>query len=217
MQFVVYAFFVGIATVASLTLDEEMDWAAQDPKGYFNFEIQQHLLEIPRMIDTAVEKSEEDLTSFIIQRKSQGWAIITASWADVYSKYFSNDQTLYQLYKKAIEEGDFETLSAQGFFYSYGLGFGLPLILGLPENVLTCGRQDFEDLIEDYGFERGLQPLLNEGYTKRDLKSIVKEFSILLPSKLRCIDEYKNLESMKVQNSFQQFVSAMTSRLQYDI
>ena len=102
-------------------------------------------------------------------------------------------------------------------FIILGLGFGLPLLFGLPETVLTCGRQDFEDLIKDYGLERGLQPLLNEGYTKRDLKSIVKEVSILFPSKLRCIDEYKNLESMKVQNSFQEFVSAMTSRLQYDI
>ena len=102
-------------------------------------------------------------------------------------------------------------------FNILGLGFGLPLIIGLPETVLICGRPDFEDLIEDYGLERGLQPLLNEGYTARDLKSIIKEFSIILPVKLRCLDKYKNLESMKVQNSFKEFVSAMTSRLQYDI
>ena len=50
-----------------------------------------------------------------------GWAIITASWADVYSKYFSNDQTLYKLYKKALEEKDIETLSNYGFLYSYGM------------------------------------------------------------------------------------------------
>jgi hypothetical protein len=74
-------------------------------------------------------------------------------------------------------------------FIILGLGFGLPLILGLPENVLTCGRRDFEDLIEDFGLQQGLQPLLNKGYSKRDLKSIVKEFSILLPSKLRCIGQ----------------------------
>ena len=74
-----------------------------------------------------------------------------------------------------------------------GLGFGLPLIIGLPETVLTCGRQDFEDLIEDYGLERGLQPLLNEGYSEKDLKSIVKEFSILLPVKLRCIGQVHHI------------------------
>ena len=50
-----------------------------------------------------------------------GWAIITASWADVYSRYFENDQTLYKLYKKAIEEGNIETLSYYGFLYSYGM------------------------------------------------------------------------------------------------
>jgi hypothetical protein len=71
-KFVVFAFFIAFTRVASLTLDERMDWAAEDPKGYLNWEIQQHLLEIPRKIDTAVEKSEEDLTSFVIQRKSQG-------------------------------------------------------------------------------------------------------------------------------------------------
>ena len=72
MQLAVFTFLVGFATVTSLILDERMDWAAEDPKGYLNWEIQQHLLEIPRLIDTAVEKSEEDLTSFVIQRKSQG-------------------------------------------------------------------------------------------------------------------------------------------------
>ena len=51
-------------------------------------------------------------------------------------------------------------------FNILGLGFGLPLIIGIPKTILTCGRQDFEDLIEDYGLQRGLQPLLNEGYTK---------------------------------------------------
>ena len=62
-------------------------------------------------------------------------------------------------------------------FIILGLGFGLPLIIGLPETVLTCGRQDFEDLIEDYGLERGLQPLLNEGYTK---KVVSKELNHLV-------------------------------------
>ena len=55
-----------------------------------------------------------------------------------------------------------------------GLGFGLPNLLELPENILKCGRQDFKDLIEDFGLERGLQPLLNQGQTKEALLSIVR-------------------------------------------
>ena len=55
-----------------------------------------------------------------------------------------------------------------------GLGFGLPLLLDLPSNILECGKQDFEDLIEDYGLERGLQPLLNKGQTKEALLTVVE-------------------------------------------
>ena len=91
-------------------------------------------------------------------------------------------------------------------FIILGLGFGLPLLFGLPETVLTCGRQDFEDLIKDYGLERGLQPLLNEGYTKRDLKSIVKEFSLILPAKMRCIGQVHHivLTILESTNFFQE-------------
>ena len=55
-----------------------------------------------------------------------------------------------------------------------GLGFGLPLLLDLPEAILNCGKKDFYNLIEDYGLERGLQPLLNEGQTKEVLLTVVE-------------------------------------------
>merc|ERR1712037_566920 len=101
-----------------------------------------------------------------------------------------------------LEDGDFTTLASYGVTYSYGLGFGLPLLLDLPSNILECGKQDFEDLIEDYGLDRGLQPLLNKGQTKEALLTVVEELALLLPCKMSCIDEEKNLESLKVHNAF---------------
>jgi hypothetical protein len=94
-----------------------------------------------------------------------------------------------------------------------GLGFGLPLLLDLPENILKCGRQDFNDLIEDFGLERGLQPLLNKGQTKEALISIVEEIAVMLPTKLSCIDESKNLASLKVHNALKNYIAALTGRL----
>ena len=40
--------------------------------GYFNAMMETRQLELPQLIDTAVEKTEKDLTATIIKKKSQG-------------------------------------------------------------------------------------------------------------------------------------------------
>lgn len=112
-----------------------------------------------------------------------------------------------------LEDGDFTTLASYGVIYSYGLGFGLPLLLDLPEAILNCGKKDFYNLIEDYGLERGLQPLLNEGQTKEVLLTVVEELNILLPTKLSCIDEENNVESLEVHNAIKNYIAALKGRL----
>lgn len=46
-----------------------------------------------------------------------------------------------------------------------GVGFGLPTILEAPETIMTCGCQDFDDLIEEFGLKGGLQPLFDGGHS----------------------------------------------------
>ena len=96
-----------------------------------------------------------------------------------------------------------------------GVGFGLPTILEAPETIMTCGRQDFDDLIEEFGLKGGLQPLFDGGHSKEKLKSLVKEFSVLIYSKHECItiNEYKNIESYRVKSAFKKFLASLKLRI----
>ena len=67
------------------------------------------------------------------------------------------------------------------FFDFLGLGFGLPQIFDAPFGwSLTCGSQDFQDLVQKFGLERGLQPLYDDGHSPKAVSIMVKEFSTIL-------------------------------------
>ena len=56
------------------------------------------------------------------------------------------------------------------FFDFLGLGFGLPQIFDAPFGwFLPCSEQDFQDLVQEFGIERGLQSLYNEGQTPKSV------------------------------------------------
>ena len=94
------------------------------------------------------------------------------------------------------------------------MGFGLPLFEEAPRPFLTCGRTDFEELIKEFGLGGGLQPLINEGKSPKELKRIVKAFGVLLFSRHKCIDKNKNIESRKVYSAFSSLMSALNERIE---
>jgi len=199
-------------TASSLTPNEKEEITPpnllSNPEVFFNYKIDQFLSTIPVLIDAAVEKSEADLKKTIVKGQTQGWSIITGSWKEVLGLYMANNRTWEDVLN------DQEIWANYGFIYSYGLGFGLPLVLSTPEGTVTCNRKDFEKLIEDFELENGIQPLLDRGSNLAVLKSIVDEFSIVVPTKIRCLEPEKNLESLKVHNAVNNLVAAMKGRIQ---
>jgi len=164
------------------------------------------------LIDAAVEKSEADLKETIAKRLTQGSSIIVGSWKEVLAHYIEHDRNMTQVLN------DPEILANYGFIYSYGLGFGLPLIFSSPKATLTCNRTDFVNLVKKFELENGLQPLLDKGSNRRDilvrLDSILMEFSTIVPTKIRCLEPEKNLESLKVHNAVNNLIAAMRARIQ---
>ena len=96
-----------------------------------------------------------------------------------------------------------------------GLGFGLPLILEAPKSTLSCGLKDFNEVLKEFGLERGLQPLIDEGKPSKALNTIVKSFGIRLYSRLQCINEKMNDESRVVYGSFSELLAGLKARIAY--
>ena len=69
-----------------------------------------------------------------------------ASWKDILSDYVANDRTLGNL-------GDITVIYNYGFLFTYGIGFGFPLLLGLPDQEKSCGRHDFLDTLAQYDLQ----------------------------------------------------------------
>jgi len=200
-------------TASSLTPNEKEEITPpnllSNPEVFFNYKIDQFLSSIPVLIDAAVEKSEADRKKAIVKKQTQGWSIITGSWKEVLGLYMANNRTWEDVLN------DQEIWANYGFIYSYGLGFGLPLVLGEPRrSTLTCNRKDFEKLLEDFELENGIQSLLDRGSSPAVLKSIVEEFSIVVQTKIHCLKPEENLESLKVHNAVKNLVAAMRGRIQ---
>lgn len=79
----------------------------------------------------------------VFKRVTQGWSIVVGSWLDLYSDFVINNRSL----------GNFGSMTniyvaaGKGF---YGVGFGYPLLLGLPEDKLKCGPEDFLKTLDKY-------------------------------------------------------------------
>ena len=69
-----------------------------------------------------------------------------ASWKDILSDYVANDRTLGNL-------GDITVIYNYGFLFTYGIGFGFPLLLGLPDENKSCGRNDFLNTLAQYDLQ----------------------------------------------------------------
>ena len=100
------------------------------------------------------------------------------------------------------------------FLYFLGFGFGLPSLLPtVTPSVLTCGREDFKEVLNEFDLENGLQPLFDQGKSPKVVKNLVKAFEIRVKSRLDCIDANANLESRKVQGAITILISDMNLRI----
>lgn len=98
---------------------------------------------MPHQIENAIELTEMSQRFKVFKRVTQGWSIVVGSWLDLYSDFVINNRSL----------GNFGSMTniyvaaGKGF---YGVGFGYPLLLGLPEDKLKCGPEDFLKTLDKY-------------------------------------------------------------------
>jgi len=181
-----------------------------DPKTYLDQVIDHLIFTIPTQIDESIGQSKTDLRLTVAKRVTQGWSIVLASWKDILSDYVENKRTLGNL-------GDMSVVYNYGFLFTYGIGFGFPLLLGLPEEKKSCSQFDFLDTLGQYELDRGVAPLLARGASPADIASVLSEFQLVVGTKLSCIDSTENLQSQIVTNSVNNLLAAMNARLELEL
>ena len=110
-------------------------------------------------------------------------------------------------------------LYSYGFLGTYGVGFGAPLLAGLPDDEVSCGSSDFLKMVSEYGLEYGVSGYLSQSYgsgaTAAALSSRVGEFDLLVRSAINCVlsqeDSYS--EAAEVAWALDELITAMNSRL----
>jgi len=208
-----------------------------DAKAYMDKVINYWISAIPNLIDISVAQSEKDLTLSKAKLVTQGWSIVIASWKDILSDYVENDRTLGNL-------GDMTVVYNYGFLFTYGIGFGFPLLLGLPDDKKSCDRNEFLNTLARYNLQGGITPLLvdfeslasicgaNQNFdnvqqclagkkertdTLANIQSLLTEFELVIGTKLSCIDSTENIESQKVTNAVTNLIAAMAARLELEL
>ena len=177
-----------------------------DPRSYLDQVIAHWIYKIPFLIDESVTVSEKDLKLAVAKRVTQGWSIVLASWKDIYSDFIGNNRTLGDL-------GSIDVVYNYAFLANYGVGFGFPLLLGLPDDTKDCDSYDFSRTLKEYQLDNGVSGLLSQGVGAEDIRSILTEFSTVIGTKLSCIDNAENLESQVATNAVSNLIAAMNARL----
>ncbi len=213
---------------------ERRDAATESAKERLDNEIYYFInQDIPVKIEEAKTASERDLRNSNLLGYSQGFSIILASIFDIAEDYVNNNRTLGN-FGGTIENEDGDivtnvavgtsltTLYDHGFLGLYGLGFGLPLIVGRPSDRLDCNSGDFTEVVREFGFEYGIAPYLGSGAASygggletAQLSSRICEFEIVVNSRINCIlsREDDNEEAAEVVWALEELITAMNSRV----
>lgn len=152
-----------------------------DPASYMDQMIAYLISDMPPLISEAVRKSEYELAFLLLKKKSQGWSIVVGSWADVAGEWLQNRRTI-------ADFGGIATLYIYGFMAFYGLGFGLPLLLGLPKPYLSCGPSDFLEVLEEYELAKPFPvEALVRNYGIEAARTLINEFGTFVQLRLSCV------------------------------
>ena len=107
------------------------------------FELQGKL---PELIPSAKAEIEDKLRFTLFKKMTQGWSIVAAGVKDIWGDYVNNN---YQLQNQ-------QQLYNYGFLFFYGLGFGLPALVGNPPlPPIDCGLENYYATVEKYGLSNG--------------------------------------------------------------
>jgi len=193
--------------VLCLIFSVQSDVLADDSVHHLDQVIQHWIYKTPNLIDDAVFVSEKDTRLVVAKRVTQGWSIVVAGLKDIVGDFVLNNRTLGNL------GDDYTVVYTYGFWFSYGIGFGFPLLLGLPEETKGCGRQNFLQTLYEYELQDGVAGLKNRGASTNDISSIITEFEAVVGTRMNCLSGEENVESLKALNAVRNLIAAMYARI----
>jgi hypothetical protein len=159
--------------------------AFNDPKAHHDATIRYLLSEIAFRTEHAIDLAEMTQRLKVFKRVTQGWSVVIGSWFDIYSDFVINNRSLGNF-------GTYPNIYAYGGKGFYGIGFGFPLLLGLPDDKLKCSSADFLETLAKYKLTNGLNDLLASSLPISAIKSIVSEFDVMARLKLACILDFES-------------------------
>ena len=136
-----------------------------DPKEYLDAKVLESMGKLPGPIAAAKQEIEDKLRFTLFKKNTQGWSIVAAGVKDIFGDWVGNDyklQTQSQLY-------------TYGFLFFYGLGFGLPALVGNPSlPPIDCGLENYQTTLDRYGLSYGPVNLVSQVLTIRLIERNMK-------------------------------------------
>lgn len=146
-----YRFLVTIADQHTNNVEEEDQIFSErnhiaNPREYLDEKIFELFSKLPELISSSKLEIEEKLRFTLFKKKTQGSSIVFAGLADIFGHYVNND----------LQIKDTETTYLYGFLFFYGLGFGLPALVGNPSlPPIDCSSENWQSTVDKYGLSYG--------------------------------------------------------------
>lgn len=176
-----------------------------DPKEYLDAKIFELFAKLPGLISDAKLEIEDKLRFTLFKKNTQGWSIVAAGIKDIFGNYVNND---YQITSTG-------QLYNYGFLFFYGLGFGLPALVGNPPlPPIDCGAENWVATVDKYGLSYGPTNLVSQ-FGVKSARSLINEFDTFVRLELACIlEEEDNCESAaEVKWTLDNLVASYFARL----
>ena len=178
-------------------------------RSVMDIQVRKQLERVPRLIEDAIEATNEMRRKEARKNKGYGWSIITGSVLDGVS-YAKDEEGKFDPALFWARWGDL------GFATSYGVGFGYPWLSAAaqPTPGVGCSVKDFVAVLKDYRLESGPQELIKEyGEDWKEVVSIIEEAEQVLNARFKCLDPEKNLESLRAKEGIKLLMLAMNIRV----
>lgn len=179
-----------------------------DPKTHLDTQISYILAALPFQLDLAEEAIEKKIKFLVLNKVTWGWAVVIGALLEFYSDFVKMNRT----------EGNFGDISAwfgYGQIGFYGLGFGFPYLLNLPQDNLPCHSSDFLATLNEYKLNNGLSDLFSTTLPISSIRAIVGEFDLWMRIKTACITNFANdhIEVAEVVFLQDELLAAMNLRI----
>lgn len=176
-----------------------------NPREYLDGKIFELFTKLPELISSTKLEIEEKLRFTLFKKKTQGWSIVYAGLTDIFGDYVNNNMQIK----------DRQQTYLYGFLFFYGLGFGLPALVGNPPlPPIDCSLENWQATVDRYGLSYGPVNLASQ-FGVKSARSLVNEFDTFVRLELACIfDEEDNCESAaEVKWTLDNLIAAWHSRL----